>query len=102
MLGVRAGKVRMRSLGTLKRVDVVLRRVAADCPDPLDLPCRFAARRDRLVEAQHRGTVTIVNTLSSGIRRWVRQAEVDTGEAAEVSSQPSRTSFSMFTMLRNA
>ena len=36
-LVVRDGKLWMRSLGTLKRVDVVLRRVDADYADPLDL-----------------------------------------------------------------
>lgn len=36
-LVVRDGKLWMRSLGTLKRVDVVLRRVDADYVDPLDL-----------------------------------------------------------------
>ena len=36
-LVVRDGKLWMRSMGTLKRVDVVLRRVDADYADPLDL-----------------------------------------------------------------
>ena len=36
-LVVRDGKLWMRSLGTLKRVDVVLRRVDAEYVDPLDL-----------------------------------------------------------------
>ena len=36
-LVVRDGKLWMRSLGTLKQVDVVLRRVDADYVDPLDL-----------------------------------------------------------------
>ena len=66
-LVVRDGKLWMRSLGTLKRVDVVLRRVDADYADPLEL------RRDSrlgvvgLVEVQRRGAVTVVNTLGSGI-----------------------------------
>ncbi len=66
-LVVRDGKVWMRSLGTLKRVDVVLRRVDADYMDPLDLRADSLLGVVGLVEAQHRGTVTVVNTLGSGI-----------------------------------
>lgn len=57
----------MRSLGTLKRVDVVLRRVDADYTDPLDLRADSRLGVAGLVEAQHRGTVTVVNTLGSGV-----------------------------------
>jgi uncharacterized circularly permuted ATP-grasp superfamily protein/uncharacterized alpha-E superfamily protein len=66
-LVVRDGKLWMRSLGTLKQVDVVLRRVDADYVDPLDLRADSKLGVVGLVEAQHRGTVTIVNTLGSGI-----------------------------------
>ncbi|MBV8182596.1 MAG: circularly permuted type 2 ATP-grasp protein [Mycobacterium sp.] len=66
-LVVRDGKVWMRSLGTLKRVDVVFRRVDAAYVDPLDLRADSRLGVVGLVEAQHRGTVTIVNTLGSGI-----------------------------------
>ncbi|OBA79524.1 hypothetical protein A9W99_20905 [Mycobacterium sp. 1164966.3] len=66
-LVVRDGKLWMRSLGTLKRVDVVLRRVDADYVDPLDLRADSRLGVVGLVEAQHRGTVTVVNTLGSGI-----------------------------------
>ncbi|MBW0017583.1 MAG: circularly permuted type 2 ATP-grasp protein [Mycobacterium sp.] len=66
-LVVRDGKLWMRSLGTLKRVDVVLRRVDAHYTDPLDLRADSRLGVVGLVEAQHRGTVTIVNTLGSGI-----------------------------------
>jgi uncharacterized circularly permuted ATP-grasp superfamily protein/uncharacterized alpha-E superfamily protein len=66
-LVVREGKLWMRSLGTLKRVDVVLRRVDADYTDPLDLRADSRLGVVGLVEAQHRGTVTVVNTLGSGI-----------------------------------
>ncbi|EUA12317.1 A circularly permuted ATPgrasp family protein [Mycobacterium kansasii 732] len=66
-LVVRDGKLWMRSLGTLKRVDVVLRRVDADYADPLDLRADSRLGVVGLVEAQHRGTVTVVNTLGSGI-----------------------------------
>ncbi|SPM37244.1 hypothetical protein MRAB57_5087 [Mycobacterium rhizamassiliense] len=66
-LVVRDGKLWMRSLGTLKRVDVVLRRVDALYTDPLDLRADSRLGVVGLVEAQHRGTVTVVNTLGSGI-----------------------------------
>ncbi|OBI07716.1 hypothetical protein A5679_10470 [Mycobacterium scrofulaceum] len=66
-LVVRDGKLWMRSLGTLKRVDVVLRRVDAAYADPLDLRADSRLGVAGLVEACHRGTVTVVNTLGSGI-----------------------------------
>jgi uncharacterized circularly permuted ATP-grasp superfamily protein/uncharacterized alpha-E superfamily protein len=66
-LVVRDGKLWMRSLGTLKRVDVVLRRVDARYADPLDLRADSRLGVVGLVEAQHRGTVTVINTLGSGI-----------------------------------
>ncbi|KUI33846.1 circularly permuted type 2 ATP-grasp protein [Mycobacterium sp. GA-2829] len=66
-LVVRDGKLWMRSLGTLKRVDVVLRRVDADYADPLDLRADSRLGVVGLVEAQRRGAVTVVNTLGSGI-----------------------------------
>ncbi|MGA8544317.1 MAG: circularly permuted type 2 ATP-grasp protein [Mycobacterium sp.] len=66
-LVVRDGKVWMRSLGTLKRVDVIFRRVDAVYADPLDLRADSRLGVVGLVEAQHRGTVTVVNTLGSGI-----------------------------------
>ncbi len=66
-LVVRDGKLWMRSLGTLKRVDVVLRRVDADYADPLDLRADSRLGVAGLVEVQRRGAVTVVNTLGSGI-----------------------------------
>jgi uncharacterized circularly permuted ATP-grasp superfamily protein/uncharacterized alpha-E superfamily protein len=66
-LVVRDGKVWMRSLGTLKRVDVVFRRVDATYTDPLDLRADSRLGVVGLVEAQRRGTVTVVNTIGSGI-----------------------------------
>ena len=66
-LVVRDGKLWMRSLGTLARVDVVLRRVDADYTDPLDLRSDSQVGVVGLVEAQRRGTVTVVNTIGSGI-----------------------------------
>ena len=66
-LVVRDGKLWMRSLGTLKRVDVVLRRVDADYVDPLDLRADSRLGVVGLVEVLRRGAVTVVNTLGSGI-----------------------------------
>ncbi|MCW1958612.1 MAG: circularly permuted type 2 ATP-grasp protein, partial [Mycobacterium sp.] len=66
-LVVRQGKLWMRSLGTLKRVDVVLRRVDAEYVDPLDLRPDSRLGVAGLVEAQRRGTVAVVNSIGSGI-----------------------------------
>ena len=66
-LVVRDGKLWMRSLGTLKRVDVVLRRVDADYIDPLDLRADSRLGVVGLVEVLRRGAVTVVNTLGSGV-----------------------------------
>ncbi|BBX16860.1 hypothetical protein CRI77_17820 [Mycolicibacterium duvalii] len=66
-LVVRDGKVWMRSMGTLQRVDVVLRRVDADYADPLDLRADSRLGVVGLVEALRRGSVSVVNTLGSGI-----------------------------------
>ncbi|MEZ0339801.1 circularly permuted type 2 ATP-grasp protein [Mycobacterium sp. pV006] len=66
-LVVRDGKLWMRSMGTLERVDVVLRRVDADYADPLDLRADSRLGVVGLVEALRRGSVTVVNTLGSGI-----------------------------------
>ena len=66
-LVVRDGKLWMRSLGTLKRVDVVLRRVDAEYADPLELRPDSRLGVVGLIEVQRRGAVTVVNTLGSGI-----------------------------------
>ncbi|MET0757163.1 MAG: circularly permuted type 2 ATP-grasp protein [Mycobacterium sp.] len=66
-LVVRDGKLWMRSMGTLKRVDVVLRRVDADYADPLDLRADSRLGVVGLVEVLRRGALTVVNTLGSGI-----------------------------------
>jgi len=66
-LVVRDGMLWMRALGTLKRVDVVLRRVDADYSDPLDLRADSRLGVVGLVEAQRRGSVTVVNTIGSGV-----------------------------------
>ncbi|MEW5813362.1 MAG: circularly permuted type 2 ATP-grasp protein [Actinomycetota bacterium] len=66
-LVVRDGKLWMRSMGTLKRVDVVLRRVDAAYADPLDLRADSRLGVVGLVEVLRRGAVTVVNTLGSGV-----------------------------------
>jgi uncharacterized circularly permuted ATP-grasp superfamily protein/uncharacterized alpha-E superfamily protein len=66
-LVVRDGKLWMRSMGTLRRVDVVLRRVDAVYADPLDLRADSRLGVVGLVEVLRRGAVTVVNTLGSGI-----------------------------------
>jgi len=66
-LVVLEGKLWMRSLGTLKRVDVVLRRVDASFVDPLDLRPDSRLGVAGLVEVQRRGAVSVVNTLGSGV-----------------------------------
>lgn len=66
-LVVRDGRLWMRSLGTLKRVDVVLRRIDAEYVDPLDLRADSRLGVVGLVEVLRRGAVTVVNTLGSGI-----------------------------------
>ena len=86
-LVVRDGKLWMRSLGTLKHVDVVLRRVDAEYADPLDLRPDSRLGVVGLVEAQRRGSVTVVNSIgsgileSSGLQRFLPQlAELLVGE----------------------
>ncbi|WP_084479033.1 circularly permuted type 2 ATP-grasp protein [Nocardia jejuensis] len=66
-LVVRDGRLWMRSLGTLKPVDVVLRRVDAEFSDPLDLRPDSRLGVVGLVEVLRRGAVTVVNTLGSGL-----------------------------------
>ncbi|WP_307828553.1 circularly permuted type 2 ATP-grasp protein [Antrihabitans sp. YC2-6] len=66
-LVVREGRLWMRSLGTLARVDVVLRRVDAVFSDPLDLRPDSRLGVVGLVEVMRRGAVTVVNTLGSGV-----------------------------------
>ncbi|MCH9708674.1 MAG: circularly permuted type 2 ATP-grasp protein [Actinomycetia bacterium] len=66
-LVVRDGKLWMRSMGTLQRVDVVLRRVDAAYADPLELRTDSRLGVVGLVEVLRRGAVTVVNTLGSGV-----------------------------------
>jgi uncharacterized circularly permuted ATP-grasp superfamily protein/uncharacterized alpha-E superfamily protein len=66
-LTVRDGKVWLRSLGRLERVDVILRRVDAWYCDPLELRPDSHLGVPGLVEAARLGNVTVVNTLGSGV-----------------------------------
>ena len=66
-LTVRGGRLLMRALGRYEPVDVVVRRVDAAWSDPLDLRPDSRLGVAGLTEACRRGTVTVVNTLGSGI-----------------------------------
>ena len=66
-LTVRDGRVWLRSLGRLERVDVILRRTDAWFCDPLELRPDSKLGVPGLVEAARLGGVSIVNTLGSGV-----------------------------------
>ena len=66
-LTVRDGRVWLRSLGRLERVDVILRRTDASFCDPLELRADSKLGVPGLVEAARRGGVSIVNSLGSGV-----------------------------------
>ena len=66
-LTVRRGRLWMRSMGRFEPVDVVVRRVDAFWSDPLDLKPGSRLGVVGLAEACRRGTVTVVNTLGSGV-----------------------------------
>jgi uncharacterized circularly permuted ATP-grasp superfamily protein/uncharacterized alpha-E superfamily protein len=66
-LTVREGRVWLRSLGHLEPVDVILRRVDEDFCDPLELRSGSLIGVPGLVEAVRLGTVSVVNTLGSGV-----------------------------------
>ena len=66
-LTVRGGRLWMRALGRYEPVHVVLRRVDAQWSDPLDLRAGSQLGVVGLTEACRRGTVSVVNTLGSGV-----------------------------------
>jgi uncharacterized circularly permuted ATP-grasp superfamily protein/uncharacterized alpha-E superfamily protein len=66
-LTVRDGRVWLRSLGRLERVDVILRRTDAWFCDPLELRGDSRLGVPGLVEAARLGGVSVVNTLGSGV-----------------------------------
>ncbi|TAK71026.1 MAG: hypothetical protein EPO13_00545 [Actinomycetota bacterium] len=66
-LTVRGGRVWLRSLGRLEPVDVIARRVDAAFSDPLELRPDSQLGVPGLIEATRQGTVSVVNTLGSGV-----------------------------------
>ena len=66
-LTVRDGKVFLKTLGGLQRVDVILRRVDDDYCDPLELLGSSYLGVPGLVEAVREGTVAVANALGSGV-----------------------------------
>ncbi|MBY6366258.1 circularly permuted type 2 ATP-grasp protein [Rhodococcoides corynebacterioides] len=66
-LVVQDGAVWMRSLGRLRRVHVVVRRVDDDDVDPLDLRPDSRLGVVGLLDVARRGAVTVVNTVGSGV-----------------------------------
>ena len=66
-LTARDDRVWLRSLGRLEPVDVILRRTDASFCDPLELRSDSVLGVPGLVEASRLGTVSIVNTLGSGV-----------------------------------
>ncbi len=94
-LVARGGRVWMRSLGRLEPVDVILRRVDAWFCDSLELRPRSYLGVPGLVEACRRATVSVVNTLGSGVLENAglvaflpRLAERVLGESLELPSVP--------------
>lgn len=66
-LVARGDGIRMRALGRLEPVDVILRRVDGSFCDPLELRADSRLGVPGLVEAARRGTVSVVNTLGSSV-----------------------------------
>jgi uncharacterized circularly permuted ATP-grasp superfamily protein/uncharacterized alpha-E superfamily protein len=66
-LVVRDAQVYLRTLGGLKRVDVILRRVNDDFCDPLELRPESFLGVPGLVEAVRAGEVAVVNPLGCGV-----------------------------------
>ena len=66
-LALRGGSLWMRSMGRLEPVHVVVRRVDAALCDPLDLRPGSSEGIVGLTEACRQGTVSVVNTLGSGV-----------------------------------
>jgi uncharacterized circularly permuted ATP-grasp superfamily protein/uncharacterized alpha-E superfamily protein len=66
-LTVRDGRVWMRALGKLEQVDVILRRVDSGWMDALELRPGSRLGVTGLLECVRQGTVSVVNSLGSGI-----------------------------------
>ncbi len=66
-LQARNGRVGLRTVGGWVPVDVILRRVDASFCDPLELRSNSTLGIPGLTDACRAGTVTVVNTLGSGV-----------------------------------
>jgi len=66
-LTVRDGRVYLKMLGELQRVDVILRRVDDDFCDPLELYANSYLGVPGLVEAVREGNVAVANALGTGV-----------------------------------
>ncbi len=66
-LTVREGRVWLRGVGRPEQVDVVLRRVDSVWTDPLELRSGSRLGASGLLECVRQGSVSVVNTLGSGI-----------------------------------
>ncbi len=66
-LTVRDDKVYLKNLGGLHRVDVILRRLADDYCDPLELRSDSVLGITGITSAIRAGTVTVANALGSGL-----------------------------------
>ncbi|MDB5173237.1 MAG: hypothetical protein JWO87_2512 [Phycisphaerales bacterium] len=66
-LTVREGRVYLKTLGGLQRVDVILRRVDDDYCDPLELYQHSFLGVPGLVEAVREGNVAVANALGTGV-----------------------------------
>ena len=66
-LEVRNGQVWLRTVGRLRRVHVILRRVDSSFADPLELRPDSTLGVPGLVDACRTGAVSVVNTLGSGV-----------------------------------
>ena len=66
-LGMRDGKVWLRTTGREEQVDVILRRVDASWSDPLDLRAGSRLGIPGLIEATRSGHVSVVNPMGAGV-----------------------------------
>lgn len=66
-LTVRDGRVYLKTLGELQRVDVILRRVDDDFCDPLELYAKSYLGVPGLVQAVREGNVAVANAIGSGL-----------------------------------
>ncbi|MCC7251667.1 MAG: circularly permuted type 2 ATP-grasp protein [Hyphomicrobium sp.] len=66
-LMVLGGEVHLRTVGGLRKVSVLLRRIDGDFADPLELNARSKLGVPGLARVARRGTVTLANALGSGL-----------------------------------